>query len=171
MKMKPLGRTDMMVSELCLGTMTWGQQNSLEEGHAQMDWAQANGVNFFDVAEMYPSAPTAETCGRTEEVIGAWFTRSGKRADTILATKVAGPDDKLTWIREGQSIFDAKNIRAAIEGSLRRLQTDYIDLYQLHWPDRYANFFGQRVRDLRHRRVYQRPVHERSWQYDCYRPG
>ncbi|MAW52222.1 MAG: aldo/keto reductase [Geminicoccus sp.] len=136
MKMKRLGRTDMMVSELCLGTMTWGQQNTLEEGHAQMDWAQANGVNFFDVAEMYPSAPTADTCGRTEEIIGEWFTRSGKRADTILATKVAGPDDKLTWIREGKSIFDAKNIRVAIEGSLRRLQTDYIDLYQLHWPDR-----------------------------------
>ena len=145
MKMKRLGRTDMMVSELCLGTMTWGQQNTLEEGHAQMDWAQANGVNFFDVAEMYPSAPTADTCGRTEEIIGEWFTRSGKRADTILATKVAGPDDKLTWIREGKSIFDAKNIRVAIEGSLRRLQTDYIDLYQLHWPDRYVPIFGSTV--------------------------
>ena len=136
MKMKPLGRTDMTVSELCLGTMTWGQQNSLEEGHAQMDWAVANGVNFFDTAEMYPSAPTADTCGRTEEVIGEWFKRSGKRSDIVLATKVAGPDDKLTWIRDGKSIFDAKNIRAAIEGSLKRLQTDYVDLYQLHWPDR-----------------------------------
>ena len=131
MKMKRLGRTDMMVSELCLGTMTWGQQNTLEEGHAQMDWAQANGVNFFDVAEMYPSAPTADTCGRTEEIIGEWFTRSGKRADTILATKVAGPDDKLTWIREGKSIFDAKNIRVAIEGSLRRLQTEALQLRAL----------------------------------------
>jgi len=136
MKMKRLGRTDMQVSELCLGTMTWGQQNTLEEGHAQMDWAQANGVNFFDVAEMYPSAPTADTFGRTEEIIGEWFTRSGKRADTILATKIAGPDELLPWIRDGKSIFDAANIRKAVEGSLRRLQTDYIDLYQLHWPDR-----------------------------------
>ena len=136
MHMKPLGRTGMQVSEFCLGTMTWGQQNSAEEGYAQMDWASANGINFFDTAELYPSRPTADTHGRTEEIIGEWFTRTGKRADIILASKVTGPEDGFSWIRGGVSRFTESSIREAIEGSLRRLQTDYIDLYQLHWPDR-----------------------------------
>jgi len=101
-----------------------------------MDWAIANGINFFDTAELYPSRPTADTQGRTEEIIGEWFTRTGKRADIILASKVTGPEDGFNWIRNGVSRFTESSIREAIEGSLRRLQTDYIDLYQLHWPDR-----------------------------------
>ena len=134
MQYRPLGRTGIEVSRLCLGSMTWGTQNSEAEGHAQMDYAVGEGINFFDTAEMYPTTPTSpETQGRTEEIIGSWFKVSGKRADVVLATKITGKGND--WVRGGAPI-SGDEIRTAIEGSLRRLQTDYIDLYQLHWPNR-----------------------------------
>ncbi|UHS60897.1 aldo/keto reductase [Agrobacterium vaccinii] len=134
MKQNTLGRTDMSVSEICLGTMTWGTQNTEAEAHEQMDYAVEQGVNFFDTAELYPTTPvSAETQGRTEEHIGTWFQKTGKRKDIILATKVAGSGRD--YIRGGREI-DAASIREAVESSLTRLRTDYIDLYQVHWPNR-----------------------------------
>jgi aryl-alcohol dehydrogenase-like predicted oxidoreductase len=133
MKMNRLGRTDIEVSEICLGTMTWGLQNSEAEGHAQMDYALGQGINFFDTAEMYAVPPSAETFGKTEEIIGTWFKSSGKRDQVVLASKVAGGGRP--WVRGGRGI-DAAGVREAVEGSLRRLQTDHIDLYQIHWPRR-----------------------------------
>lgn len=133
MKMNRLGRTDVMVSEICLGTMTWGKQNTEAEGHAQMDYAITQGINFFDTAEMYAVPPDASTYGKTEEIIGTWFKKTGKRQDIILASKVAGGGRP--WVRGGRGI-DGPSVREAVEGSLRRLQTDYIDLYQIHWPRR-----------------------------------
>ena len=134
MKFKQLGRTGINVSEICLGTMTWGTQNTEAEAHEQMDHAVAEGVNFFDTAELYPVTPlSAETQGRTEDYIGTWFEKSGKRGDIVLATKVAGPGRP--YLRGGRPI-DAAGMREALEGSLRRLKTDYIDLYQIHWPNR-----------------------------------
>lgn len=133
MKMNRLGRTDIEVSEICLGTMTWGLQNSEAEGHAQMDYALEQGVNFFDTAEMYAVPPSAETFGKTEEIIGTWFKATGKRDQVVLASKVAGGGRP--WVRGGRGI-DAAGVREAVEGSLRRLQTDHIDLYQIHWPRR-----------------------------------
>ena len=134
MKQNILGRTDISVSEICLGTMTWGTQNSEAEAHAQMDYAIEHGVNFFDTAELYPTTPVSpETQGRTEEYIGTWFQKSGKRKDVVLATKVAGSGRD--YIRGGRDI-DAASIREAVETSLTRLKTDYIDLYQIHWPNR-----------------------------------
>jgi len=138
-----LGDTDIDVSLICLGTMTWGGQNSESEAFAQMDYALAQGVNFFDTAELYAIPPRAETYGRTEEIIGNWFRRSGKRDQVILASKVCGPTGWCPHIRKGKSKLDRKNIFSACEASLRRLQTDYLDLYQVHWPDRRTNFFGQ----------------------------
>ncbi len=134
MEYRKLGRTDVRVSEICLGTMTWGCQNTEAQGHAQMDYALSHGVNFFDTAEMYSVPPSAETYGRTEEIIGSWFAERKSRDKIILASKVAGPG--LPWVRGGNYKIDRKNILAAIEGSLRRLRTDYIDLYQLHWTNR-----------------------------------
>ena len=129
----PLGQTDLMVSDLCLGTMTWGSQNTEAEGHAQMDMALAHGVNFWDAAEMYPVNPVrAETVGRTEEIIGTWFAKGG-RDRVVLATKVTGGGKP--EVRGGEALTPAV-MRAACEGSLRRLQTEYIDVYQLHWPNR-----------------------------------
>lgn len=133
MKMKKLGRTDISVSEICLGTMTWGKQNSEAEGYQQMDYALEQGINFFDTAEMYAVPPDASTYGKTEEIIGAWFKRTGKRNDIVLASKVAGGGRP--WVRGGRGI-DGPSVREAVEGSLRRLQTDHIDLYQIHWPRR-----------------------------------
>ena len=133
MKMKTLGRTDISVSEICLGTMTWGKQNSEAEGHQQMDYAVAEGINFFDTAEMYAVPPDASTYGKTEEIIGTWFKKTGKRNDIVLASKVAGGGRP--WVRGGRGI-DGPSVREAVEGSLRRLQTDRIDLYQIHWPRR-----------------------------------
>ncbi len=133
MKKNRLGRTDVMVTEICLGTMTWGKQNTEAEGHAQMDYAVDQGINFFDTAEMYAVPPDASTYGKTEEIIGNWFSRSGKRDRIVLASKVAGGGRP--WVRGGRGI-DAASVREAIEGSLRRLRTDYIDLYQIHWPRR-----------------------------------
>ena len=141
MDYRPLGRTGIEVSAICLGTMTWGQQNSEAEGHAQMDAALERGVNFFDTAEMYAVPARAETYGRTEEIIGSWFASRGTRDKVILATKVVGPGS-FDYIRSGQTRLDRANIEAAVESSLRRLQTDYIDLYQLHWPDRPIRAFG-----------------------------
>ena len=142
MEYRQLGRSDIKVSALCLGTMTWGTQNSEAEGHAQMDYAFERGVNFLDAAEMYPVPPGAETYGRTEEIIGSWMKARRNRDEVVVATKVAGPDSRLTYIRDGQPRLDRSSIEAALEASLKRLQTDYVDLYQLHWPERPANRFG-----------------------------
>ncbi|MCJ8519167.1 aryl-alcohol dehydrogenase-like predicted oxidoreductase [Pseudorhizobium tarimense] len=134
MKFNTLGRTDISVSEICLGTMTWGSQNSEAEAHEQMNYAVDAGINFFDTAELYPTTPvSAETFGRTEEFIGSWLKASGRRKDIVLATKIAGSGRP--HIRNGRPI-EAATIREAVDASLRRLQTDYIDLYQIHWPNR-----------------------------------
>jgi len=143
MQYRKLGRTGLSVSAICLGTMTWGEQNSEAEGHAQIEYALSKGVNFIDAAEMYPVPPKPETCGRTEQILGAWLRKNrAKRADVIIATKVTGASNNLAHVRGGARL-DAKSIRTAVEGSLKRLQTDYIDVYQTHSPDRVANFFGQ----------------------------
>ena len=145
MRYRKLGNTDIDVSLICLGTMTWGEQNTEAEAHQQMDYALGQGVNFFDTAELYAIPPRAETYGLTEQYIGTWLQKTGKRQDIILASKVAGPAEGwLPHIRnEATRRLDRTNIQAAVEASLQRLQTDYIDLYQLHWPDRKTNFFGQ----------------------------
>ncbi|MDJ0935704.1 MAG: NADP(H)-dependent aldo-keto reductase [Kiloniellales bacterium] len=143
MEYRQLGRSDVKVSALCLGTMTWGTQNSEAEGHEQMDYAFERGINFLDAAEMYPVPPGPETYGRTEEIIGSWMKARGNRDKVVVATKIAGPDARLTYIRDGKPRLDRANIEAALEASLKRLQTDYIDLYQLHWPERPANRFGR----------------------------
>jgi len=139
MKMKPLGRTGLSVSELCLGSMTWGTQNTTDEGHAQIERALERGVNFVDTAEMYPVNPiSADTVGRTEEIIGLWNEKSGKRDQIILATKHSG--EGAGFVRNGAPI-SSKTIPETLEGSLRRLKTDYIDLYQFHWPNRGSYMF------------------------------
>jgi aryl-alcohol dehydrogenase-like predicted oxidoreductase len=144
MQYRQLGQTDLKVSLICLGTMTWGEQNSQEEGFAQMDYAVEHGVNFFDTAELYSIPPNANTYGSTETIIGNWFKTRGRRDQVILASKVVGPGaDWIPHIRHGQTRLDRKNIEAALHASLQRLQTDYLDLYQLHWPDRDTNFFGK----------------------------
>lgn len=142
MKKKQLGESDLSVSTVCLGTMTFGEQNTEADAHSQLDYAFERGINFVDSAEMYPVMPRAETQGSTERFIGSWLKKSGRRADIVLATKVAGPNPTQTWIRGGRNNLDAANIRAAVDDSLRRLQTDYIDLYQLHWPSRNVPIFG-----------------------------
>ena len=144
MRYSELGRTGIKVSKICLGTMTWGEQNSQDDGFEQMDHAIEHGVNFFDTAEIYPIDTRPETYGHTEEIIGSWLKKRKKRSEIILATKVCGPGRH--HVRNGKCNFDRENILAAVEGSLKRLQTDYIDLYQLHWPDRgWVDFqnFGQ----------------------------
>jgi aryl-alcohol dehydrogenase-like predicted oxidoreductase len=143
MKYRALGRTAIQISEICLGTMTWGEQNTEAQAHAQLDMALDAGVNFIDTAEMYPVPPNAQTYGRTETMIGSWLQRRGGRDKVILATKVAGPGDWLFYMRKGQPRLDRDNIEDAVEQSLKRLRTDYIDLYQLHWPDRNTNYFGK----------------------------
>ena len=141
MEYRKLGNTDIDVSVICLGTMTWGEQNTMEEGHEQMDYALDQGVNFFDAAELYPIPPKAETQGKTEECIGTWFKKTGNREKIILATKVAGRSP-MSWFRGEGTKLDRENIETAVDASLDRLQTDYIDLYQLHWPDRPMSMFG-----------------------------
>ncbi len=143
METRPLGRSGIKVSAICLGTMTWGEQNSQDEAFAQMDYALDRGVFFWDAAEMYPVAPRRETYGRTEEIIGNWFASRGQRDRVVVATKVVGPGSRFGYVRDGKPRLDRKNILAAVDASLQRLQSDYIDLYQLHWPDRNANIFGQ----------------------------
>ena len=141
MRKIPLGRSGLEVPELCLGTMTWGTQNTLEEAHEQIDMALDHGVDFIDTAEMYPVNPvTAENVGRTESIIGEWFARTGRRGDVVLATKITGANGG--FVRGGAGISSAA-IREAVDGSLKRLQTDYIDLYQLHWPNRGSYHFRQ----------------------------
>src|SRR6185369_15020359 len=130
------------VPEVCLGTMTFGEQTAESDAHAQLDFALAAGINFIDTAEMYAVPPRAETCGASESIVGRWLARQ-QRDRIVVATKVAGPARSLSWIRNGPPAMDRANIRTAIEGSLRRLQTDYIDLYQLHWPERNQPMFGQ----------------------------
>lgn len=140
---RTLGLTGIDVSALCLGTMTFGEQNSEAEAHAQLDRAVAAGVNFIDTAEMYPVPPRAQTQGLTESYIGSWLTARGRRDDLVIASKVAGPADWLTYLRDGSPRLDRHNIEAALDSSLQRLRTDYIDIYQLHWPDRETNYFGE----------------------------
>ena len=143
MKYRSLGRTTISVSELCLGTMTWGEQNTQDEAFAQIDRAAEHGLNFMDAAEMYPVPPRPETYGQTERIIGNYFKKRGNRDQWILTSKVAGPGNNISHIRDGNLKHNRQHIVAALEGSLERLQTDYIDLYQLHWPDRETNFFGK----------------------------
>jgi len=145
MQTRELGRTGLKISAIALGTMTWGEQNTQAEGFAQMDYALDQGVNMFDTAELYAIPPRAETYGRTEEIIGHWLKQSGKREKIVLASKVAGPTEWCPHIRKGKARLDAQNILKACEDSLRRLQTDHLDLYQTHWPDRNTNFFGMRA--------------------------
>lgn len=143
MEYKRLGGTDLKLSLICLGTMTWGEQNTEAEAHAQLDYALDAGINCLDVAELYPVPPRAETQGLTERYIGNWLKSRGNRERVIIATKVCGRADWTPHIRGGRARLDRANIQAALEGSLRRLQTDYVDLYQVHWPDRATNYFGR----------------------------
>ena len=141
MNYRKLGTTNLDVSTICLGTMTWGEQNTQEEGFEQMDYALDQGVNFWDTAELYSVPPKKETFGHTEIIIGNWFKKSNKRKEVILATKVAGPMRE--YLRGGGNNYGIEKMTEAINGSLKRLQTDYIDLYQLHWPERNTNSFGK----------------------------
>ncbi len=143
MQYRQLGRTDLRVSLICLGSMTWGQQNTEAEGHAQMDLALDRGVNFIDTAEMYSVPVTAETYGRSEEIIGSWHAARRNRDRVVVATKAVGPGERFAHIRDGRPKFDRGNLTRAVEDSLRRLRTDWIDLYQLHWPERSVNSFGK----------------------------
>ncbi len=142
MKFRKLGTTDLDVSLICLGTMTWGTQNNEKDAFEQMDYSLGEGVNFFDTAELYSVPPNSDSFGKTEVMIGNWFEKRKNRKKIILASKVAGPG--CNWIRGGKNNFDEKTIGEAIDGSLKRLKTDYIDLYQLHWPERSTNYFGLR---------------------------
>jgi aryl-alcohol dehydrogenase-like predicted oxidoreductase len=157
---RKLGTTDLNVSVICLGSMNWGEQNTEKDAHQQLDYAVSQNINFIDTAEIYPIPPRTESQGRTETYIGNWLKKRGKRDDLIIASKVAGRNPGMSYIRNGETpCLDKKNIRKAIEGSLRRLQTDYIDLYQLHWPDRNTNYFGKRgyTHDLKNTSV---PIEE-----------
>ncbi|MCC5638979.1 NADP(H)-dependent aldo-keto reductase [Nostoc sp. CHAB 5844] len=146
MRYNQLGESDLKVSEICLGTMTYGRQNNIEEAHQQLDYAIANGVNFIDAAEMYPVPPREETYGLTETYIGEWLKHQ-QRDKVIVATKIAGPGRGFKWLRGGADAIERDNIKQAVDDSLKRLQTDYIDLYQIHWPDRYVPRFGQTIFD------------------------
>ena len=141
MKYNKLGSSDLNVSEFCLGTMTWGEQNSEREAHQQLDYAVLRGINFVDAAEMYPVPPKAETQGRTESYLGTWL-RKQPRDKMIVATKITAPGRGFNWVRGGPKAVDRKGIQEALNGSLKRLQTDHVDLYQIHWPDRYLPLFG-----------------------------
>ena len=143
MKYTTLPNTDTKVSKICLGTMTFGQQNTESEGYSQLDFAFEKGINFIDTAEMYSVPARQETYGSTEKIIGTWFKKSGKRDEVVLATKIAGPNPLFTYMRD-KNDFSPASIKFALNQSLKRLQTDYIDLYQLHWPERKTNTFGQR---------------------------
>ena len=147
MNYKKLGNTDLDVSTICLGTMTWGEQNTQEEGFKQMDYAFEKGVNFWDTAEIYSIPMREETYGETERIIGNWFQKTNKRKDVILATKVCGNTSN-KYIRGGGYNFGKEKISLALEESLKRLKTDYIDLYQLHWPERNTNFLANMVMSM-----------------------
>jgi aryl-alcohol dehydrogenase-like predicted oxidoreductase len=152
MKTTQLGNSDLSVSTVCLGTMTFGEQNSEAEAHAQLDYALGEGINFIDTAEMYPVPPRAATVGLTERYVGNWLKRQ-PRERIVLATKATGPGRTLTWIRDGELGFTRANLQRALDASLQRLQTDYVDLYQLHWPDRNTPIFGS---------YHFQPEHERE---------
>ena len=141
MKYNKLGSSDLTVSEICLGSMTWGEQNNEKDAHQQLDLALSRGINFIDAAEMYPVPPRAETQGRTESYLGTWL-RKQARDKVIVATKVTAPGRGFNWVRGGPTALDRKSMKEALNGSLKRLQTDYVDLYQIHWPDRYLPLFG-----------------------------
>lgn len=143
MQYQYIPNTDLNVSRVCLGTMTFGEQNSEADAHDQLDFAIQKGINFIDTAEMYPIAAKKETLGLTEKYIGSWFKKYGRRHELILATKIAGPNRGMEYIRQPLT-FSKKNIQQAVEQSLKNLQTDYIDLYQMHWPERVMNMFGKR---------------------------
>lgn len=143
MKYTALPNTDIKVSKICLGTMTFGEQNTEAEGHLQMDYALEKGINFFDTAEMYSVPGHQKTYGSTEKIIGTWFKKTGNRDKVILASKIAGPNPNFGYMREKLD-FSPASIKYALENSLKRLQTDYVDLYQLHWPERKTNYFGER---------------------------
>ncbi|MEM0985456.1 MAG: aldo/keto reductase [Pseudomonadota bacterium] len=152
-----LGRTDLMVPSCCLGTMTWGTQNTEAEGHAQMDYALERGVDFWDTAEMYSIPPNAESYGKTETIIGTWFTKTGRRQDVVLATKMCGLSP-MTYARDGDVPLTRQTkeqVDEAVEKSLKRLQTDYIDLYQLHWPDRPVGLFGGKMSAKDYERAFE----------------
>ncbi|WP_100640040.1 NADP(H)-dependent aldo-keto reductase [Marinobacter salexigens] len=142
MQTRKLGTTGLEVSMICLGTMTWGEQNTEQEAFEQLDFATSEGVNFIDAAEMYPVPPRAETQGLTETYLGNWLAQRGRRDDLVIASKVAGPGNGLSYLRNGPRLTHDQIIEAC-DASLKRLQTDYIDLYQVHWPDRSTNFFGR----------------------------
>jgi aryl-alcohol dehydrogenase-like predicted oxidoreductase len=147
MKYRPLGTSGLEVSVIGLGSMTWGHQNSEADAHQQLDYALSRGVNLVDAAEMYPTPSRAETWGDTERFIGSWLVKSKRRQDILLTSKIVGPPRQsghMQHIRDGATRFDLPTLRRALDGSLDRLQTDYLDLYQLHWPSRSANFFGTR---------------------------
>jgi len=143
MEYRTLGNTSIKVSVICLGSMTWGEQNTRKQAFEQLDYAISAGVNFIDTAELYAIPPRAETYGRTEEIIGQWLKARGNRDSIVLASKIAGPGDWLSHIRDGHTRFNRRDIVTALDASLQRLQTDHLDLYQLHWPERKCNFFGQ----------------------------
>lgn len=142
MRYQTLGNTDLSVSKLCLGTMTWGEQNTEAQAHEQLDYALEQGINFIDTAEMYPVPPKADTQGKTEQYIGSWIKSRHSRDKVILASKAAGPGEWLSYLRNGPRL-NKQHLQQALDNSLKRLETDYLDLYQLHWPDRNTNFFGQ----------------------------
>jgi aryl-alcohol dehydrogenase-like predicted oxidoreductase len=146
MRVNRLGNSELRVSEICLGTMTFGEQNTIEEAHQQLDVALDRGVNFIDAAEMYPVPGRPETQGRTESYIGEWLSKR-PRDKVVVATKIAASGRPITWVRNGGLAVNRQNVRTAVSDSLRRLKTDYIDLYQIHWPDRYVPQFGATVYD------------------------
>lgn len=158
MEYRRLGRSDIEVSVICLGSMTWGEQNTEAEAFAQMDYALGRGINFIDTAEMYAAPARRETYGRTEEIIGEWLAARGNRDRIVLATKVTGPSDNLDYMRGERTRLNKRHITAAIDGSLKRLKTDYVDLYQLHWPDRPVKAFGALGHD--HREGEETPPEE-----------
>lgn len=143
MRYERLPQLDTNVSKICLGTMTWGQQNTENDAHAQMDLALDLGVNFWDTAEMYPSPPDKDKQGTTERFMGSWLAKTGRRDEVVIASKIS----PMSFLRGGQTRFNKDHIKSAIDDNLKRLQTDYIDIYQLHWPERQANFFGNRGYD------------------------
>ena len=158
MKYTRIPHTDIRISKICLGTMTWGRQNNEDEAHEQMDYALDQGVNFFDTAELYPIPAKKELYAVTEELIGNWFKKTGNRDRVVLATKIAGRAEFTKFIRT--TGFNRESIVQAVEGSLKRLQTDYIDLYQLHWPDRNTNYFGQRGYNAHAIDVWEDNIHQ-----------
>ena len=143
MQFRPLANTGILLPEICLGTMTFGEQNTQAEAFQQLDYALDRGLYFWDTAEMYPVPPKPETQGSTEQIIGNWIRQNGGRNKLFIASKIAGPSQGGSHIRDGQTRFNASDISSALDGNLKRLQTDYIDLYQLHWPERPTNFFGK----------------------------